>query len=61
MNFISYLHKSVELLFQILGRIEVWTRRSKELSPKAQLRSLRFKLLDTTFNAFMTSFSMEFG
>jgi hypothetical protein len=32
MDIISYVHKSVELLFQILGLVEVWTRRSMELS-----------------------------
>jgi hypothetical protein len=34
MDIISYLHKSVELLFQILGLVEVGTRRSMELSPE---------------------------
>ncbi len=33
MDIISYVHKSVELLFHILGLVEVWTRRSMELSP----------------------------
>ncbi len=33
MDIISYVHESVELLVQILGLIEVWTRRSMELSP----------------------------
>jgi hypothetical protein len=33
MDIISFVHKSVELLFQILGLVEVWTRRSMELSP----------------------------
>jgi hypothetical protein len=33
MDIIYYVHKSVELLFQILGLVEVWTRRSMELSP----------------------------
>jgi hypothetical protein len=32
MDIITYVHKSVELLFQILGLVEVWTRRSMELS-----------------------------
>jgi hypothetical protein len=31
MDIIPYIHKSVELLFQILELIEVWTRRSMEL------------------------------
>jgi hypothetical protein len=35
MDIISYVHKSVELLFKILGLVEVWTRRSMELSPGA--------------------------
>jgi hypothetical protein len=26
MDIISYIHKSVELLFQILGLVEVWSR-----------------------------------
>ncbi len=34
MDIISYIHKSVELLFQILGLVEVWTHRSMELSPE---------------------------
>ncbi len=34
MYIISYVHKSVELLFQILGLVEVWTRRCMELSPR---------------------------
>ncbi len=29
----SYVHKQVEALFQILGLVEVWNRRSMELSP----------------------------
>ncbi len=33
MDIISYIHKSVELLFQILGLVEVWTHRGMELSP----------------------------
>ncbi len=33
MAIISYIHKSVELLFKILGLVEVWTHRSMELSP----------------------------
>jgi hypothetical protein len=33
MDIIPYTHKSVELLFQILELVEVWTRRSMELSP----------------------------
>ncbi len=33
MDIISYIHKSVELLFQIVGLVEVGTRRSMELSP----------------------------
>ncbi len=33
MNIISYIHKSVELIFQILGRVEIWTRRGIEQSP----------------------------
>jgi hypothetical protein len=33
MDIISYVHKSEELLFQILGLVEVWTSRSMELSP----------------------------
>ncbi len=36
MDIISYIHKSVELLFQILGLVEVWTHTSMELSPKMQ-------------------------
>ncbi len=31
MDIISYIHKSVEVLFQILELVEVWTRRSMEL------------------------------
>jgi hypothetical protein len=31
MDVISYVHKSVELFFHILGLVEVWTRRSMEL------------------------------
>ncbi len=34
MDIIPYKHKSVELLFQILELVEVWTRRSMELSPE---------------------------
>jgi hypothetical protein len=37
MDIISYTHKSEELLFQILGLIEVWTCRSMELSPVKRL------------------------
>ncbi len=33
MDNISYIHKSVELFFQILRLVEVWTHRSMELSP----------------------------
>jgi hypothetical protein len=33
MDIISYIHKSVALLFQILELVEVWTRRSMELTP----------------------------
>jgi hypothetical protein len=33
MDIISYIHKSVALLFQILELVEVWTHRSMELSP----------------------------
>jgi hypothetical protein len=33
MNIISYIHKSVELLFQVLGLVEVWPHRNMELSP----------------------------
>jgi hypothetical protein len=33
MDIMSYVHKPVEALFQILGLVEVWTRRSMELSP----------------------------
>jgi hypothetical protein len=33
MDLFSYVHKSVELLFQILGLVEVWTCRSLELLP----------------------------
>jgi hypothetical protein len=33
MDIIYYVHKSVELLFQILELVEVWTRRSMELLP----------------------------
>jgi hypothetical protein len=40
MDIISYVHKSVELLFQILGLIEVWTHRSIELS---HLKSVGFE------------------
>jgi hypothetical protein len=36
MDIIFYVHKSVELLFHILGLVEVWTRRSMELSPPRQ-------------------------
>jgi hypothetical protein len=32
MDIISYIHQSVELLFQILGLIELWAHRSMELS-----------------------------
>jgi hypothetical protein len=32
MDIIFYVHKSVELLVQILRLVEVWTRRSMELS-----------------------------
>ncbi len=35
MDIISYIRKSVELLFQILGLVEVWTHWSMELSPDA--------------------------
>jgi hypothetical protein len=38
MDIIFYVHKSVELLFQILGLVEVWTRRSMELSSDAYYR-----------------------
>ncbi len=34
MDIISYIHKAVALLFQILELVEVWTHRSMELSPK---------------------------
>jgi hypothetical protein len=34
----SYVHKQVEALFQILGLVEVWTRRSMELSPFKHLQ-----------------------
>jgi hypothetical protein len=37
MDITSYVHKSVEQLFQILGLVEVWTRRSMELSPNSVL------------------------
>ncbi len=37
MDIISYVHKSVELLFLILGLVEVSTRRSMELSPFIQV------------------------
>jgi hypothetical protein len=40
MDIISYVHKSVELLFQILGLVEVWTRSCMELSP-ARMLNLR--------------------
>jgi hypothetical protein len=33
MDIISYIHKSVALLFQILEVVEVWTHRRMELSP----------------------------
>ncbi len=33
MHIFSYIHKSVELLFQILGLVEGWTHRSIVLSP----------------------------
>ncbi len=33
MDIISYIHKSVELFFQILGLVEVLIHRSMELSP----------------------------
>jgi hypothetical protein len=33
MDIISYIPKSVEPFFQILGLVEVWTHRSMELSP----------------------------
>jgi hypothetical protein len=36
MDIISYLHKSVEVFFQILELVEVWTCRSMELSPSVQ-------------------------
>ncbi len=38
MDIISYIHKSVELFFQILGLVEVWTHRSMELSPEESLK-----------------------
>ncbi len=31
MDIISYVHNSVELLFQILGLVAIWTRRSMEV------------------------------
>ncbi len=31
MDIIYYIHKSVELLFQILGLVEVWTHRSMDV------------------------------
>jgi hypothetical protein len=37
MDINSYVHKSVEILIQILGLVEVWTLRSKELSPFSSL------------------------
>jgi hypothetical protein len=40
MDIISYIHKSVELLFQILGLPEIWTRRTSELSPFVATGSL---------------------
>ncbi len=33
MDIISYIHKSVALLFQIFELVEVWTHRNMELSP----------------------------
>jgi hypothetical protein len=56
MNIIYYVHKSVELLFQIFGLVEVWTHRSMELSPKLLLVVRPFgictwRFLETISNA----------
>jgi hypothetical protein len=40
MDIFSYVHKSIELLFYILGLVEVWTRRSMELSPFKSIPSM---------------------
>ncbi len=37
MDIISYIHKSVALLFQILELVEVWTHRSMELLPGSDI------------------------
>jgi hypothetical protein len=47
MDIISYIHKSVELLFQILGLVEVWSCRPTRDSVKQILigqRARRIKL-----------------
>ncbi len=43
MDISSYIHKSVELLFQMLGLVEAKTHSSMELSPDGAIRKERKK------------------
>ncbi len=58
MDIISYVEKSVELLFQILGLVEIWTRRLCPRSKGTPVEKWNFELeplsLLNSFCLFMT-------